>query len=537
MLIFGILGLLLAGSLVILISHSIKPGIARSWVIAVGTAFAAWLLLLYLRLYLPTDIPLLTWQSDVFMNAKFMLVLSYQSWPYAMAVVTLMMASFLTDSTRTDLADMPTSWSGLLALAALTLLSVLAGNALTMMFNWMLLDLVKLIYLLTLQHRGRLGAKLISSFALHLLSVGLLMFATTLAFKNNPNFTFQSIPPSTGIYFLIAAALRVGVLPLNLPFLDAPELRYGSGLIIRFFPVASALVLIGYLPEDFLNVVVWLPTTVKALSLLAALYSALMILTRSTQQEARPYWIVAFSAFAVQCSLYGLAPLSRVWGLALLLGGGMLFLFDPPIRRIRYLPALGLLSLVGLPYTPAASGWDGLLGVGWRMPAITSLITHALLVLGYIRFIYRARSPITGLENYTRFTYPLAFIFIFQTIIILGIVGWPGVLTTGNWRAALVSLILVTIGVLLGVKLEPHVSRAELTSQLPFYRLIKVILVNLEYFFSLDWLMRLADWFVKQFSNIMNLWNQFLEGEGGILWMLVFLTILMFLFYSSVVAQ
>src|SRR5690606_32179134 len=138
------------------------------------------------------------------------------------------------------------------------------------------------------------------------------------------------------------------------------------------------------------------------------------------------------------------------WGLGLLLSGSLLFLFNPPIRRIRFLPLLGLLGFIGLPYTLAASGWEGLLPDTFGFTSVIMIITHAFLVLGYIRYIVGSDSTVTGLEKYARITFPLGLVTLIQTILVLGLVGWPNVLIVGHLLGSLGSLSLVLIGLLVG---------------------------------------------------------------------------------------
>jgi hypothetical protein len=59
------------------------------------------------------------------------------------------------------------------------------------------------------------------------------------------------IPQKAGIYFLLAAGLRLGVLPLNLPVQNSSDSKHGSALLIRLAPVASSLALIANLPQVY----------------------------------------------------------------------------------------------------------------------------------------------------------------------------------------------------------------------------------------------------------------------------------------------
>ena len=234
---------------------------------------------------------------------------------------------------------------------------------------------------------------------------------------------FTQIPPTASLLFLIAAGLRLGVLPLNFPMQQTLELKPGTELLLRFSPVVSALVLIAHLPPEILVLNQSLVSIISTLTVLAALYASAMWLTRANANEGRPYWIVALSAFALRCALNSQPEHSYVWGMALLLSGGVLFLFDPPIRRIRFIPLLGLLGLLGLPYTLAASGWSALLGDGVNAAGIAMILCHAMLVGGYLRYILEANSTVTGLEKYARITYPLGLILLIQAMLVLNLAG------------------------------------------------------------------------------------------------------------------
>jgi len=56
-----------------------------------------------------------------------------------------------------------------------------------------------------------------------MLSTFALVAGTVSGWLVQPGFTISTIPSQAGIFFLLAAGLRLGVLPLNLPFLQSPE--------------------------------------------------------------------------------------------------------------------------------------------------------------------------------------------------------------------------------------------------------------------------------------------------------------------------
>lgn len=530
MILFAILGVLFLGSLIILITHSYRPNIARSWVIAMITALVAWIASFVLRLYLPSEVNLLTWFPGTIFEEGLGFVVNYLNWPYMVAVLSMCMAALLTDTTRTDPGITPYSWIQTVSITGLNLLAILAANPLTMAIAWMLTDLVELLTLLRLSKGAELSSKIVSLFGIRILSTFMLVTATSIAWQGQPFEGFEVMQPNASLFFLIAAGLRLGVFPLNLPFLDSPELRWGAGTLFRLTPAASAMVLIAHLPAGLLIFNQNLVNIVQVVTLIAAFYSSLMWLTRKTNYEGRLYWMVTLSAFAIQSALNGHPEASRVWGLGLLLSGSLLFLFNPPIRRIRFLPLLGLLGFIGLPYTMAASGWEGLLPDTFSFISVIMIITHSFLVLGYIRYIVGADSTVTGLEKYARITFPLGLVTLIQTILVLGLVGWPNVLIVGHLMGSLGSLALVLIGLLVGWRFGYRMDGDVLAQKIPFYRLFSTMFDYFRKALSLSWLSGLTRRVYNSATGLVGFFSLILEGDGGILWSVVFLLVLSILF-------
>ena len=532
MILFAILGVLVLGAVIIKITNSYQPNTARSWAIAMTSAGLAWIASFVLRLYLPSEVGLVIWFPGTGFEESLGFDLSYINWPYMVAVLTMCVASILTDTTRADPSVTPHSWAQTITITVLSLASILSSNPLTMSIFWMLIDLFELFSLLRLSRATELSTKILTLFGVRIISTFMLITATTIAWRAEPFFGFGLMRPNASLFFLIAAGLRLGVFILNLPFLDSPELRRGVGTLSRLTPAASALVLIAYLPAEFMVFNQNLVNVLQVLTLIAAFYSSVMWLTRQSNFEARPFWVVTLSALAIQSALNGQAEASRVWGLGLLLSGTLLFLYDPPIRRIRFLPLLGLLGFIGLPYTLAASGWEGLLSDTFNFSSAIMIITHAFLVLGYIRYIFKADSTVTGLEKYARITFPLGLVTLIQTILVLGLVGWPGVLTVGRLWGSLSSLALVIIGLLLTWRFNYLMTPETITQKIPFYRLAAIVLTFLRKALSLSWLSRLSRGAYASLAGLGGFLNQILEGDGGILWSLVFILMFTIIFLS-----
>ena len=532
MALFIVLGLLVLAALIIVIIQRVKKRVGSAWAVALVASTLAWLTLFIMRLFLPFDMALFSWQPVELFNASLALRLDYFNWPYAIAVLTLCVANIFTETTIASIERSANRWIASLTVTSLTILSLASATPLTLSISWSLIDISELLYHAHAADPQQNKDGLMRTFAMRVLSNFALVLATAVAWHIQPNFNLTEIPAPAGLFFLLAAGLRLGVLPIHLPFTKTDGQKIPTNFLFDLAPVASALALIAQLPSDFLTVNTTLLIIVQILSAIAMLYASMMWISRKTVTEGRPYWIIALAAFALQCALNGNPASSRVWGLALLLSGGLLFAFNPPIRRIRFIPALGLIGLTGLPFTLAASGWQGVLGANFSIISVLVITSHSLLTLGYARYIIEASGAVTGLEKHARFTYPLGLIIIFQTILLLGLIAWPGVLTPGIWWAGVASLVLSALAFLIRHLTGITDLTQDLPAKLPFFRILSPVILFIRRFFSLSWLYSAAYWLYQQLNQLERFIKNVIEGEGGLLWSIVFLLIMMLLFIT-----
>ena len=528
MLILLPIGLLLVAALVITILDRVRPKYGTAWLIATGASLAAWLAIFIFRLRLPTTLPLLSWEgTELNLSGYFSLVMDYQSWPYALALMTITLAIVLTGAARTRYDSTPKAWAASLTITALGLLAVQSGTSLTMMLAWVIADLFELFYLLRLADTEQFNFRIVLSYGVRVGSVMMLFLATMVGGQSVSSFSLNTIPQSAGLFFLLAAGLRLGVLPLNLPFLQEPVLRRGGGNILRLAPVASSLVLLARLPENILPANLagysWI---LFALLAIAALYAAFRWLAAKDEIEGRPFWIVAWAALATASVLNGEPQASIAWGLALLLPGSLLFLYYPRIQRMNFLLYFGLIGLVGWPYTPLASGWVGLMGGGFNFWTLLFVLAQTVMILGYINRILQPGGEAGALESWARLVFPLGLIIIIQTTIGLGLIGWPGSFTLGLWWLPLISSILAAAAFFLSRWLGISPPYLQLPASSRLTQVLEWATPRLENIFRLEWLYR-ALWSIYTFlGRVLQVFSQTLEGEGGILWTALMLLLL-----------
>lgn len=522
------IGLLLLAALLISILNRFNPKFGTGWLIASAASIITWLIYFFMRLRLPTMMNVLSWEgSTLNLIGQFSLLLDYDTWPYALSLITITLAVILTDAARTRYDSTPLSWAASLAITGLGLLALQSGTSLTLMITWVAVDLIELLYLLRLEDVNLFHRPIVLSYSVRTTSILMLLLAAIQAWQINGSFNLTEIPVNAGIFFLLSAGLRLGVLPLNLPFLQEPKLRRGAGNIIRLTPVVSSLSLLAKLPPGLMTGELrgWMPLF-QSLLAIAALYAAFRWFSASDEIEGRPFWIVSWSSLAAACILNGVPSASLAWGTALILPGSLLFLYNPRVQRMNFLLYFGLIGLIGLPFTPLASGWSGLAANGVTVWTILFTLAHAIMILGYLKHVLQPSGEVGALESWARIVYPLGFIIIIQAIFALGLIGWPGSLTLGTWWLGLISNILIITAIVLVWRFGINPPYVHLPASSKLTKVSDWLLPRLELIFRLEWLYKILWWFKDILSTILRSLSKILESEGGILWTILLMVML-----------
>jgi hypothetical protein len=141
------------------------------------------------------------------------------------------------------------------------------------------------------------------------------------------------------------------------------------------------------------------------------------------------------------------------------------------------------------------------------------LVAQALLMTGYIRHSLRpaGRDSLDSQPNWTRTVYPAGIGLLIITEILLGLIGWDGARQIGIWVYALFASLL-TLGLVWAT---------------PRFRVLNPIRahwinpasLNTQRVYDLLWSIYLS---VGRLSETI---NSTLEGNGGIMWTLLFLVL------------
>jgi hypothetical protein len=482
----------------------VRARFAFFWLGAALGALIAWPLVMVSRLNLPYVIPLGAWQPAAFFASSPQLIVDGISWPFAAAVATLTLAVILTDVARSSDAEW-SAWAGTLTLGALGLFAVQGANTLTVLLAWAAIDIVELFIFIRYLSRGGGREQVVLAFFARTAGIILLLW-----------------PSQSSLPALLAVGLRLGVLPPHMATFREPVMRRGLGTMVRLVPAAASLAYLARLTSAGLS-----PLQVDlllALTGVAALLAGLSWLLARNELDGRPFWISSMAALAIASTLRGQPLASLAWGVALLFSGGLLFLTSARSRPLIPVLALGLLGFSTLPFTPA---WDGarLYSTPFSPVLILFLVAHVLLLAGYIRHMVQPEESLAGVERWVLAIYPLGLVLLPLTHFVVGGWGWLQVVREPGWSINILRLWPAFLVAALTIFLVLR-GRRSLLVPTEIEPVVKTAL-------SLRWLYRGLWGIYDAVGRLLNGISRLLEGEGGVLWALLILALILAFFVQA----
>ncbi|MCL4530686.1 MAG: hypothetical protein M1282_14910 [Chloroflexi bacterium] len=500
--------LLFVTALALLILRITQREFRFAWLTALSGTVLAWLVVLLWQTQLPLSFTFPSWQPASLFTASPGLSADGLAWPYAFSLVTLTVAILLTSSVR---EDFPNSylWAVEIALCGIGLMAVTAVNPLTLALVWAALDLSELIAMLREAPDQRSSERAVIAFSTRAAGIILLLLANAVSAAAGKPLDFLSTPPQAGLLLLAAAGLRLGVLPLHLPYHSESSLRRGLGTMLRLVSSASSLILLARIPTASLES----PVTplLLILSAIAALYGGWMWMRAPDELTGRPFWMIGLASLAVASALFGDPTGTVGWGIALVLTGGALFLSS--LQQIWLNRALwvGAWALSSLPFSLTAFGWqNNTSGWGFFLPVF--LIAQAFIMTGYVRHAMRpsTRAPLSAQPVWAKMVYPAGIGLLLLIQFILGFVGWDGAFAIGTIPAGIAASLL-TLGLLWATP------RFAFLNPVRAHWVQPSVTPRLDQLYQNLWV--LYRWLGRLTQSISNV----LEGDGGIMWTLLFL--------------
>jgi len=504
-------GILLLTSITVLALRIFLPEYRSSWLIASGGGVLSYASLFVWLANPSSQLQFSIWQPASLFKQSPAFIADGVAWAFSLSIVSLSLAIIITSVARSNFPN-PLAWSGNLMLTALGVLAVTADNPLTLVLIWAAFDLVELIVQLRFVEDPKLTERVVIAFSSRVMGILVLLWANMVSTANGVNLDFHSASPQAGMYLLIAAGLRIGVLPLHLPYAGDSALRRGFGTALRMISAASSLILLARIPTG--SIAPQFAPYLLVFAALAAVYGGWMWLRAPDELTGRPYWLIGIGSLAVAATLRENPLGAAAWSCALILCGGVLFLSSEPITWLVRGLWIAVFGVSALPFSLTATGWNSG-GASFFLAWIPLIIAHAMLLAGFARHILRPPTLRVQYEDqpiWAKNFYPLGIFLLLLTIILLGLVGWDASLQFGNFIASIIASLL-TFGLIWFTPrlriLNPVRAHWVRPTNPTWFDLGYQALWNL----------------YQQTGRLSNVFAKMLEGESGIMWTLLFLAL------------
>ena len=399
--------------------HLLRREAKSLWLLAMLGALLAWPAVYLMGRNIPEKIGTLIWQPISLFPLSPVLLVDSTSWIFALVLATQLLAVMFTsvarfggksqpiqDNSPTDdkkesspsslpIASQSKSWqawAGNLALTSLGLVAVLAGNLLTLLLAWAALDIVEMIILMGQVSTSDLRGKVVITFSTRIAGMAVLFAAGIIIWNQGGLLEFNSISPQASLFLVLAAGLRLGILPIHVPFIQELPMRIGLGTILRLVPVSACLILLVRCAEVGIQGTIGL--VMLGLTALAGLAGGVSWLRAQDELAGRPYWILTTASLAMAAAIQAQPTAALAWSLAAMLPGALIFLSSVKRRALVPIIIAGALCLTGLPFTPVWAGTSvfqpttvpsDIAGKVFTLLVGLILVTvHAYLLAGYL---------------------------------------------------------------------------------------------------------------------------------------------------------
>src|SRR5512138_639069 len=491
--------ILLVTALVLLVLRFASPAFRYNWLIAAGGALLAWISVFLWQIRIPVALQFPAWQPALLFSQSPTFVGDPLAWTFALSLATLCLAIILTAVVRSNFPR-PINWIGTLILTSLGILAAV--------------DISELVAQMRAVEDPQLSERAVIAFASRAAGTLVLLWAGMVSIADGQQLDFRQAPPQVGLYLVIAASFRIGVLPLHLPYSSDSTLRRGFGTGLRLISAAASLVLLARIPVSSLAS----PLTPYLLILtsLAAIYGGWMWLRAPDELNGRAYWLIGMGSLAVAAALRANPIGAAAWSCALVLTGGALFLSSEQNRWLLRALFVGAWGISSLPFSLTATGWNsGVPNSLLTWLALPILVTaHAMLIAGFARHSQRTLTRANNEDQpiWAKNVYPVGISLLLGVTALLGLFGWRGTLQIGNLFVGL-PVTLLALGLLW------------LTPRLRILNPVRAHWVRPINPAWMDWTYGVLGNFYRLLRQVSEGISSVLEGESGIMWTLLFLAL------------
>lgn len=514
--------LLLLFAVVINLLGRYRLSIGSTWLIAAGSALLVWIVLIVFRISIPDGLTIDNWSPMGIGSDLLVFELSSRTWIFAFLLVSLLIGVIFTDTIRFGHGNNLTTWTGSMLLTAVGLFSIYSQTLLAVIITWSIIDIVEFGLLIRVIDHPRVHTAAILEFSSRILGTVLLIAA--LVFSDFHAVIVENVQYSgaVNILILLGATLRLGVLPLHVPLTANLPIRRSLGTILRFVAPITVFSFLSQIQPQLQHS--GFSRFLLPIALLTAFFGAVKWISAKNELVGRPYWVLAFSGLVLISFINGQSDGVIVLSMMMLICGGFVFLHSYSSKPATVLGMLCLLGMVGLPFTPSTPVWVSL---SVSNPIINLILVSivSLLFLGLLNHLLRKHDNNSSKEVWMQLFYTVGLGVLMIVPWLIMIWNFHEFQGTAIGSAIIVCLLLIVRFIMIwrniknikGV-LPPFIQKINQ----PLAVIGKIIGI----FFQFEWFSKFLWYIYALLEKPIRFFTRILEGDGGLLWSLLFLALI-----------
>jgi hypothetical protein len=508
-----------------------RMNIGNQWLLLVLSVVLTWGAMLALRTRFPAPVTIGNWLPVQGVDGSLTFQLDEKSWTMAFALLSLLLGIVAADTIRLHERTNVRVWSRVLLLFCLGILGCLLNSLLAFILVWTVIDVIELIVHAVDNKDEVMNAQFIRAFLTHLVGTFLVMAVMASGHVHGASLESAKLSSTDFVLLILGAGLRMVVFPRGNQLAKRDTVAIYGEILRKAISPILAMMLLARLPGNG----EW-PVLMGWIFVFCAFwvfFSALnwFINLKAVWQEDS--WISIFAGLAIIAALRGQADGVVAWGLLMLVLWGWSQVFAGRFQNLVYLLPVAGLSILGLPLSISNPSFVGLAGQPLAAFNIFLWVSLALVIAGFVILALKTPSQNEQPEAWMK----LFFIF---GMVVLTLAPWlPGFLNAGSFLSPKMLWLSLIISLVAGlILIFTFVAKAKqwLSVAIPFQMVnaAQKVHVATEGWFRMAWANRFIQNLIEFIRKLVAGVNKVLEGEGGILWALVFLALLLSLLIGSV---
>jgi len=486
------------------------------WLLLTFVGFMVWLVLFLISPGAIQPLQIQNWFRNDFSPIHLNFSITDLNWGLILAFLSMQLAFLLTTVADKNYKYNSIYWIILCLETTIAYAVLTSSNLFTLILLWTTWDVFEMNYWIFFRHRFA-ETTILRPFVFKLAGSLILVMSAAILTSNDQSVLLGEIPASIGIILLIASILHSGII-LQPDYKNHPRhIDNAADSLVSIFAFFSSMALIAYLPFQTLPLIIHMVFQLLMLGVMISLG------IRWLRNQARPtnsqILLAFFASFAVFQYLSNSLWILQNWFVAMFVIISFTILYHYRNKSTRLFPTLMLLLISGIPFS-LLSYKNHSIFLDNPFLLIASFIFHVIIIAGYSRNLYLERESLDDIDSLPQFIY-LAGLFIpLLTMIGMTVHSMGSLLDeTSSWWMGLI-ILLVALGVSIWMR-KKRLWEVDDGAETPDQKKQR------RKFPSLAWIIDSLEKVILQIRPFILGFSQLVEGEGGVLWSIVFLALLL----------